>query len=203
LLAPSHQCPKLESIIRKLCAELHDYCLANDGLAMHIPTGGAWTKRDNAFHTATVVIGAYRCWQLYGDASMRDLALAASQPFMDQRTSTREGIAVYITGPEQDFPMQQAATFAMAALAVAYYLTGDTNYVRRGMRNLEYCLDRGMILDHMRIPGQFIEIGDTIILETQLLMPNTQLLSYQLRGLLLFMRAAHETGMMAKVDYQF
>ena len=32
-------------------------------------------------------------------------------------------------------------------------------------------------------------------------MPNSQLLNYQLRGLLLFMDAAHQTGMLGDVDF--
>jgi hypothetical protein len=60
-----------------------------------------------------------------------------------------------------------------------------------------------MIVDHMRIPGEFVEIGDDVILNIPMLMPNTQLLSYQLRGLLLFMRAAHDAGMLKQVDYRF
>ena len=149
------------------------------------------------------MIGAYNCWKLYRDPVMRDLALAATQPLMDRRTSTPEGIAVYISGPEQDFPMQQAACFAMAGLAIAYRLTGDAKYVKRGMRNLEYCLDRGMIIDHMRIPGHFEQHGEDIVLRPALETPNSQLLGYQFRGLLLFMRAAHETGMLKQVDYKF
>ena len=42
-----------------------------------------------------------------------------------------------------------------------------------------------------------------MILDVMLLMPNTQLLSYQMRGLLLFMTAAHDAGMLKDVDYQF
>ena len=193
----------IEAILRPLCQNLLDYCVKNRGLVMTMPTGGVWTPRDNAFHTATVVIGAYNCWKLYRDPVMRDLALAATQPLMDRRTSTPEGIAVYISGPEQDFPMQQAACFAMAGLAIAYRLTGDAKYVKRGMRNLEYCLDRGMIIDHMRIPGHFEQHGEDIVLRPALETPNSQLLGYQFRGLLLFMRAAHETGMLKQVDYKF
>ena len=48
-----------------------------------------------------------------------------------------------------------------------------------------------------------IQIGDDVILNVMMLMPNTQLLSYQMRGILLFMKAAHETGMLEKVDYRF
>lgn len=195
--------PSLEAIIRPLCADLLDYCRRKNGLVMTMPTGGSWAPRDNAFHTATVVLGAYNCWKLYRDPIMRELALTATAPLMDRRTSTPEGIAVYISGPEQDFPMQQSATFAMAALAVAYRLTGDQQFVKRGMRNLEYCLDRGMIVDHMRIPGKFEEIGDDVLVRPALETPNSQLLSYQLRGLLLFMRAAHDTGMLKQVDYRF
>ena len=150
-----------------------------------------------------MVIGAYRTWQLYGEQVAHDLAITASEAFMDERTCTPEGIAVYITGPEQAFPMQQAAGFAMGGLACAYYLTGDERYVKRGMRMLEYCLDRGMIVDHMRIPGEFLQIGDDVILNVTMLMPNTQLLSYQMRGMLLFLKAAHKTGMLKEVDYRF
>lgn len=133
----------------------------------------------------------------------RPFPLAAAEVFMDRRTCSPEGIPVYISGPEQDFPMQQAATFGLAALATADRLNPDDRYVRRGMRMLEYCLDRGMIIDHMRIPGTFIEQDDDIILSPQSLMPNTQLSSYQLRGLLLFMKAAHHAGMLKSVDYQY
>ncbi|MDA0840184.1 MAG: hypothetical protein O2857_20640 [Planctomycetota bacterium] len=193
----------IRQILLKLCRDLLDYCRENNGLTMTIPTGGSWLPRDNAFHTATVVMGAYHTWKLYGDTTARDLITAAAESFMDERTCTPEGIAVYITGPEQSFPMQQAAGFAMAGLACAYYTTGEERFIRRGMRMLEYCLDRGMIVDQMRIPGEFIEIGDDVILNVMMLMPNTQLLSYQMRGIILFMKAAHETGMLEQVDYKF
>ena len=194
---------EIRGIMLKLCGDLLDYCREHDGLTMTMPTGGSWLPKDNAFHTATVVIGAYRTWQLYGEQVAHDLAITASEAFMDERTCTPEGIAVYITGPEQAFPMQQAAGFAMGGLACAYYLTGDERYVKRGMRMLEYCLDRGMIVDHMRIPGEFLQIGDDVILNVTMLMPNTQLLSYQMRGMLLFLKAAHKTGMLKEVDYRF
>jgi hypothetical protein len=193
----------IRTIIDQLVADLAAYRDANDGLVMTIPTGGSRLPRDNAFHTATVVIGAYRCWRLYGDDAMRTLALAAAEAFMDERTCTPAGIAVYITGPEQGFPMQQAAAFAIAGLACAYELSADERYIRRGMRMLEYCLDRGMIVDHMRIPGEFTEIGDDVVLDVLPLMPNTQLLSYQLRGMLLFMKGAVETGLLRQLDYRF
>ena len=51
--------------------------------------------------------------------------------------------------------------------------------------------------------GEFIEVGDDVILNVSQLMPNTQLSSYQLRGLLLFMKVAHETDMLRKVDYAY
>ncbi|MDP6356190.1 MAG: hypothetical protein QF473_13860 [Planctomycetota bacterium] len=193
----------IRQIMLQLCGDLLDYCREKNGLTMAFPTGGSWLPRDNAFHTATVVMGAYHTWKLYEESVAEELITTASESFMDERTCTPEGIAVYISGPEQSFPMQQAAGFAMAGLACAYYTTGEERYVRRGMRMLEYCLDRGMIVDQMRIPGEFTEIGDDVILNVMMLMPNTQLLSYQMRGILLFMKAAHETGMLEKVDYQF
>lgn len=195
--------PDLKSLIDSLCRELLEYCREHGGLPMAMPTGGNHVPMDNAFHSATVVMGAERCWRLYQDPIMRDLALEVAAAFMDERTCSPEGIAVYISSPEQGFPMQQAATFALGGLAAAYRLNPDARYVQRGMRMLEYCLDRGMIVDHMRIPGEFIEIGDDVILNVSQLMPNTQLSSYQLRGLLLFMKVAHETDMLRKVDYVY
>ncbi len=193
----------IEAIQRRLCADLLAYCRARHGLPMTMPTGGNWVPKDNAFHTATVVLGAERGWQRYGEPAMRDLAIEAAEAFMDERTCTPEGIAVYITGPEQAFPMQQAATFAMAGLAAAWRLTREARYVRRGMRMLEYCLERGMIVDHMRIPGEFLEIGDNVVLNVLPLMPNSQLLNYQLRGLLQFMKAAHEADLLKSIDYRY
>jgi hypothetical protein len=193
----------LAALMTTLCHDLLAYCRAEGGLPMVIPTGGSHVPRDNAFHSATVVMGAERCWRRLGDPAMRELALAAAEVFMDRRTCTPEGIAVYISGPEQDFPMQQAATFALAALATAYRLSGEVRFVRRGMRMLEYCLDRGMIVDHMRIPGEFVEVDGELVLVPQLLMPNTQLSSYQLRGLLQFMKPAHEAGLLRAVDYHY
>ncbi|MBI2301830.1 MAG: hypothetical protein HYU66_23240 [Armatimonadetes bacterium] len=193
----------LRGLMDDLAARLLLHCRAHGGLPMTIPTGGGWVPRDNAFHTATVVIGAWRCWRRTGLAAARELAVEAAEAFFDERTCTPEGIAVYIGGPEQDFPMQQAATLAMGALGVCWHLTGDPRYVRRGMRMLEYCLDRGMIVDHMRIPGQFLEFGPDVVLDIPLLMPNSQLLGYQLRGMLLFMQAAMETGMLREIEYRF
>lgn len=193
----------IRDLMLDLCRRLLDYCRAHDGLAMTMPTGGWWALRDNAFHTATVVIGAWRCWRRSGEAVARELALTAAEAFFDERTCTPEGIPVYISGPEQDFPMQQAATLTLGALAACWHLTGEERYVRRGMRMLEYCLDRGMIVDHMRIPGQFLCYGDDTVLEPMLLMPNSQLLGYQLRGLLLFMKPAAETGLLREVEYRF
>lgn len=193
----------LRSLILSIGSNLLDYFKQHDGLVMTIPTGGNHVPKDNAFHSATVVMGAERCWRLLNEPVLRELALAVAEVFMDRRTCSPEGIAVYISGPEQDFPMQQAATFAMAALATAYRLDPQERFARRGMRMLEYCMDRGMIVDHMRIPGEFMEQDGNIILSPQLLTPNTQLSSYQLRGLLLFMKTAHEASMLKRVDYVF
>lgn len=193
----------LRDTAEDLCRRLLEYARANDGLAMQIPTGGTWEARDNAFHTATVVIGAWSWQRRTGLGHARALAVEAAEAFFDQRTCTPEGIPVYISGPEQAFPMQQAATLTMGALAAAWHLTGEERYVRRGMRMLEYCLDRGLIVDHMRIPGHFEEYGDDVVLQVSMLMPNTQLLSYQLRGLLLFLPAAHQAGMLREVEYRY
>lgn len=195
--------PELEKLIHKIAGGLDEYFDSNDGLPMSMGVGGTNQKTDNAFHNATVVMGAADCFKLTNDDRLRDLAIKVAETFMDERTCTPEGIATYITSPEQDFPMQQAATFAMGGLGVAYGLTGETRFVKRGMRMLEYCLDRGMIVDHMRIPGEFVRIGSDYVLNVSQLMPNTQLLSYQLRGLLLFMKAAIDADMLRDVEYRY
>ncbi len=193
---------EIRQILKTLCSDLLAYCRKNNGMVMTLPYS-AFVPRDNAFHTATVVIGAYMCWKMDGNKTARDLAILASEALMDERTANAEGIPVYISGPEQDIPIQQAATLSMGALGAAYYLTKNPRYVRRGMRMLEYCLDRGMIVDHQRIPGEFLEWGDDVVENVALTMPNSQLLGYQLRGLLLFMKAAHQAGMLKKIEYKF
>lgn len=92
---------------------------------------------------------------------------------------------------------------ARRILDVAWELTGEERFVRRGMRMLEYCLDRGLQVDHMRIPCQFVEFEDGVCLMPQLVWPNCQLLSYQLRGILLFMKGAHACGFLKELDYRF
>lgn len=193
---------QIQKILRTLCSDLLTYCHKHNGLVMTLPYS-AFVPRDNAFHTATVVIGAYMWWKMDRDKAVRELAILAAEGLMDERACTAEGLPVYISGPEQDIPVQQSITLVMGALGVAYYLTKDPRYVRRGMRMLEYCLDRGMIVDHQRLPGEFLEFGDDVVQNVALTMPNSQLLGYQLRGLLLFMKAAHQTGMLQKVEYRF
>jgi len=157
----------------------------------------------NAFHSATVAIGAYHYYKLSGDEAAKALCIGVARSISDARACSPEGIPTYVNGPEQNFPMQQAATLTLGALAVAWELSGDETLIRRGMRMLEYCLDRGLQVDHMRIPGQFVEFADGICLMPELVWPNCQLLSYQLRGILLFMKGAHTCGFLAQLDYRF
>jgi len=192
----------LYPLMGRLIGQLHAYFIEHDGLVQRFgETPG--TDSVNAFHSATVAIGAYHYHRLSGDETAKTLCVEVARSISDARGASPEGIPTYVNGPEQNFPMQQAATLTLGALALAWELTGDETLVRRGMRMLEYCLDRGMQVDHMRIPGQFVEFDDGICLMPELVWPNCQLLGYQLRGVLLFMKAAHACGYLKEVDYRF
>jgi hypothetical protein len=193
---------ELPELMAWMVEQLHAFCTENNGLIQGFgETPGSMSV--NAFHSATVAIGAYHVYRLTGNETAKSLCIMVTESISDKRATTLEGIPTYVNGPEQDFPMQQAATLTLGAIGVVWEITKNEDLVRRGMRMLEYCLDRGLQLDHMRIPGQFVEFEDGICLMPELVWPNCQLLSYQLRGILLFMKAAHECGFLKKLDYAF
>ncbi|HQE61551.1 MAG TPA: hypothetical protein PLV10_04695 [Candidatus Latescibacteria bacterium] len=193
---------ELLELMQWMVEQLHTYCAEHEGLTQGFgETPGASSV--NAFHSATVAIGAYHVFKISRNEIAKNLCLEVTRSISDRRATSPEGIPTYVNGPEQNFPMQQAATLTLGAIGCAWELARDRDLVRKGMRMLEYCLDRGLQVDHMRIPGQFVEFEDGICLMPELVWPNCQLLSYQLRGILLFMKAAHECGYLKEVDYRF